>query len=828
MRFIKRLDIVRNKTEEISMFDSEVTRWLDENGHETSDIMKVKADVPNNKHVHEEEARVHGDVMHYTNTGLVFSQKIYNVFMATSSDNRKATTTWVKKEIIPQIGEWALCGLKAKDIFLAVNKFMAYMGLLASASKRFSELFGQEISIRRVAVVGDHDVMVEGLTSFVANERKISKAEARKLIINAFDGMGVIMAELTNGESMTIRAPWVKAFVQAVYRKALKKWLKDHGIPTKFKDRWGKEWDLDDVDIILTESCFKAAKLYESWEYYCNAFERLNHHICVCVREHKPKLKGMPYQQGQTLLGTECDADMFACHAKDTVRKYSDPAEAANLLPKWQKRAVKMYPAMLNERHTARTIQEKYTSLILDMMGGRIPELGYNSFAAADITALIQFIFGQPVTGTLKAGECFCHAAEPGLVDVTRNPHMDHAHVLLKRVDSLPLAIGPSMFINIWDLATIKLRCDYDGDHFWWSQDERLIDLVQRTYEKLGDVTFDWSAPAAKKVLVTKKEISNFVSNLLHGSEIGLYADALTKMWNHQYDFDICGWLTYGANVIIDAAKHGEVDKKVLDILKDILKEMSELKLPWFAMYAKADKEHPINDPYWIGGKKIIRNDDGSTYERTYEPRVEHTNSFLDMFSEKVDKIIPKTLVIDGADKMIFDTHVLLIKPDRKMGRLSNISIKAREYDPETGEYTDGGKWQQICFRLASEYKALCDADDSFKGNHDEWMEFKRQYVIRELIQWARDQYSDLPDMDKVSDDRLLDAIYDIITRNIFNTFKTTDAYDMVVKNTYWWVFGEKTCEVIRTNLGISEDDLDIPDDDMDDEDDNDVNAIWG
>lgn len=836
MKIINRLDVVRNKTEQITLFDSEMTRWIESNGFTMDDIMKVKADVPNNKNVREEEARVHADMIHRVNNGMTFSEKVYKVFMVTASDSRKATTTWINQTLIPKMGEWGLCGLKAKDIVLAVNKFMAYMGLLASASKRFSELFGQDIDIRRVAVVKDYEVVVEGLTSMIMKTRNIGEAEAREMAINAFDGMGIIKAEITNGESMTIRAPWMKAYVQAVNWATLKAWLKENGIDLKFKDRWGNEIDLDDVDIILTESCFKAAKLYESWEQYCTAFERLNHHVCVCVREHKPKLKGMPYQQGQTLLGTECDADMFACHAKDTVRKYSDPTEAAGLLPKWQKKAARLYPALLNERHTARTIQEKYTSILVDTYGGRIPELGYNAFVAADIVALIQFVFGQKVTGALKAGECFCHAAKEGLVDITRNPHMDNAHVLLNNVASLPLAIGPTMFVNIFDLTTLKIRCDYDGDHVWWSQNERLLGLVKRTYEKLGDVTFDWIAPAGRKVLVNKAEIAKFVSNLLHGSEIGLYADALTKMWNSQYDYDVCGWLTYGANVIIDAAKHGEVDKAIMDTLKGILKQMSELQLPEFCRFAKADKEHPADSKYWTEdryiteSRKVVYKSEynASAYgeiTKVIPSRTAYTGSFLDMFSRKVQEIIPKKLVVDGVDKMIFDTNVMLIKPDRKMGRLSKISLKARDYDPETGNYSDGGKWQQIAFRLAAEYKALCDADDNFKGAHEEWMEFKRQYVIRELIQWARDQYADYPEMDKVSDDALLDAIYDIITRNIFNTFKTTDAYDMVVKNAYWWVFGEKANAVIATNLGVSEDDLSIPNDDEDEDDD--VSAIW-
>ena len=803
MELINKFDLVNKTFETVAIFDSEYTRKLRElGGNPEVDMLKIQSNVPKTKGSEALEEAAHEDLMHCVSEGFMFSEFMtrdvdteYYVSMVTAGGSRKAISDWLNKSYQNDMHTWAMCGLDDKDLVLAVNKFMAYVGLLASASKRWDEVFGGHINIRRVAIVKDFEINVEKMAVVIAKERKLNIAEARQVTINAFDGMGIVRASLTHGESVTIRGPWIKAFVQAVSWRELIIYLKENNIRLKFSDLWGNNLFLENVDMILTESCFKAAKLYKSWDQYCTAFEELGHQICVCIREHKPHMKGMPYQQGQTLLGNDEDVEKFAQHSLKTITKYEDPTEAVKLLTKWQRKVAEIYPALMNEKHTDRTIQEKIASKKNDMRGGRIPELGYNAFIAADVVALVQWIFGQEVTGYLKDGECFCSNCAADEVDITRNPHMDMAHVLLNNVEKMPLAIGTTMFINIFDFTTLKLRCDYDGDHVWYSQNADLLDLVHRTYDALGDVTFDWVAPKAKKVQVTKKEISNFVSNLLHGSEIGLYADALTKMWNTGYNFDICGWLTFGANVIIDAAKHGEVDKKVMMILRDIMKEMSDVSLPEFCRFAKADEEHPSDDlEYWTA-PRVTKSG------KVLPPRTAYTESFLDKYSRRVAEIVPDTLKVEGLDDLVFDAQMLLINPNRKIGRLSGLSRKARSFDRETFTYEDGGLFQRIAFRHADEWKALHN-QENFIMNKDEWEAAKKNGAIKEMIDWARAQYADKPEVQAMSDEIIFETVYDIVTRNVFNTMNTSDAYDTAVKNAYWMIFGEKAYETVCLHIG--------------------------
>jgi len=794
MNYIKKMNLFNKEVETVSIFQSAFTDKLESMGvNPVKGVMKVCSECPKQE---EDEAFVKAVKANYAVNGLLYDDAIFDIFAAGSSDMRKATDLWVRHDLLPETGKWCMCGLETKCMKLAINKYMAYIGLLMSASKPFAKVFGKKIDIRRVAVIKDAEVVVEAICDYVAAEKGVTHEVARKLVINAFDGHGWIRKSITKGESVTIRGPWIKAFVQAIDWAKVFAFCVERGIKPTFIDFWGNEIALKDVDIILTESCFKTAKLYESWDQYCSAFEELGHEIRVCVREHAPRLKGLPYQQGQTLLGSEDDAMSFAQHAKRSVYKYHDVKGAAKLLRSSHQQAAIMYPALLTESHTQRAIQEMYTTKRNDMLGGRIPELGYNAFLAPDPVAFAEHLFGLEIKGYLKAGECFCSNCSEGIVDITRSPHLDNAHVLLVNVKEMPFAVGPTMYINIWDTTTIQLRADYDGDHVWYSQDKHLLRLVNETYEKLNNIPVDWDVAKAEKVKITKSAIANFCINLIHGSEIGLYADALTKMWNTGYDRDVCDWLTFAANVLIDAAKHASVKIKK----PEAVQALNQVQLPLFAMYAKADADRPVGD-YWLKERQIKTR----SGIKTLPPRCKYTGSFLDMYSMKVKENVPEVLEVEGLEEEIFDVTKMMIDAHRKMGRFSGLSRKGF-FNPETMKFDNCGVFQDIAFRHSTEWNKMV-GDSSFFTHRSEWEAEVAKAARKEILDWAYAQY---PDVERSSemDERIENACYDIIVRNIFNV-KMSDGMDTVIKQAFWRIYGDKCVKVLKQNLNTAIPDFD-------------------
>lgn len=824
MNTIVKYDVASNTFEKIAVFSSEFTRKLEKLGVGEDAIIKICAEVPSvgdKAEIEVIEAETKERLTHWCATGFEHNGNCYFPFEAGSSDIRKATSLWLREDLLPVMGKWALCGLKTADIKLAINKYMAYLGLLSSASKPFAEAFGRTISIRRMAIVPDGFVVVSSVVDLVGDN--VTHSVDRSCEINAFDGFGIIRKTMTNGESCTLRGPWLKAFVQAADFRKVAGFAYEHGIKPEFKDLWGNTVRLADVDVILTESCFKAAKLYQSWSQYQDAFEQMGHTVCVCVREHKPRLKGMPYQQGQTLMGTEDDALHFMQRAKATVYKYHDPAEAARLLRGEHRLATRMYPALLNERHTRKSVQEKYASKRMDMLGGRIPELGYNAFLAPDMVAFIEHLFGLEIKGFLKAGECCCHAAHEGIVDVTRNPHLDNAHCVLMNNMDMPFCEGPTMFINIFDMVTIRLRADYDGDHVWYSQDEHLLDLVNRTFDQLKNIPIDWDVGKAEKVSITRSAICSFITNLLHGSEIGIYADTMTKMWNTAYDRDVCDWLTFAGNVLIDAAKHAAVK---IDKPKAV-EDLNKVSLPLFAMYAKADEKRPVG-PFWTDARYVCENTDkvilASEYneakhgliKKVRPPRCRKSKSFLDMYSDAIQKNIPEELTIDGLEDEIFDPRMLKLKADRKL--IPGL-FKKGKFNMERGTYEDTALFNQIAFRHADEWKALMDTSDA-KMHRDEWEDACKHEALQEIVYYVRSLYADR-DLTRVSDDSILDAAYDSIVTLMFAS-KMSDGMDTVTKQCFWRVFGDRVVKALQKNgfsIERDEDNFDEEFEDFDDDD---------
>lgn len=785
MKIIRKVNLFENTVEEISMFDSPLTRKFDAMGVDTnSAIIKICAECPKKEDV---ESSVKATLSHYAASGFMLDGIVYDPFMAGASDARKATSSWVNRDLIPELGKWAMCGLQTKDMRLAINKYMAYIGLLSSASKPFVDVFGKKIDVRRVAVIKDCYVKVLAKAD-VASMGSVEHDVDREVEINAFDGLAVVRKELTNGEAFTGRgAPWWKFLAIPMNFELLKRWNET------FIDYWGNVIKIDDVDLILTESCFKTVKLYKDFNQYQTAFEELGHEIYVCVREHKPHLKGLPYQQGQTLMGNKDDAVSFMQHAKSTVYKYHEPKKAASLLYGDHAKAAKMYPALLTESFTKKSVQEKYTTKRNDMLGGRIPELGYNAFLAPDPVAFAQHLFGKAIKGFLKAGECYCTVANEGFVDVTRNPHLDNAHVVLNNVKSCPLAEGPTMFINIMDMTTIRLRADYDGDHVWYSQDKHLLDLVNRTYEQLGNLPIDWTAPSAPKGPITKSAIAEFITNLIHGSEIGLYADALTKMWGLGYDRDVCDWLTYAGNVLIDSAKHGSV----AIVKPEAVNKLNFKSLPMFAMYAKANADRPAESDYWL--KERV-----SKTGIVFPPRCKRQDCMLDEYSDQVKENIGEVLEVEGLEDLVFDRTVLMINPQRPIGNFNGLSKKGI-YDPESNTFKECGLFQEIAFRHSREWNKLI-GDTSFFANRREWEEETGRAARREIIDWAYTRYPEVEKSEEM-DKRLDDACYDIITRNIFNTqLKGTEA---VIMQAFWRIYGDKAVETLKANLNSEIPDFD-------------------
>lgn len=779
---INSYNVATNSMEEVVLFSSAMMRKLESLGRAEDGIIKV-ASALEIELSDDDKAIAQARLQTIVAKGLDIGMNHYVPFFAGSSDIRKGASGWICDDLLADIGKWAMCGLKTSDLNIAVNKYAAYIGLLMSSTRSFMQVYGRELDVRRVCVVKDSFVTVSGKADFVRGNTVTMDVD-HSVEINAFDGAAYILPHITGGKASTLRAPWVKAM--AIPMDYIR-FAEERGLSTIIKDYWGNDVDLREIDLVLTESCFKMAGQYQSFAQYQAAFEELGHEICVCVEEHAPRKKSMPYQQLQTLVGgTYEDAMRLAYMTKEVMDKYHDPDEAAGLVGGFLAKAARMYHGLLVEPYTARTMNEAFEAKRNKAIGGKVLDLGYNAFLAPDPIAMLEALFGLPIEGSLKAGECFCANGGAGWVDVTRSPHLDHAHVILRNVKKPnDYFMGPTMYLNIFDFTTIRLRADYDGDHVWYSRNAFLLNAVRKTDRLLGNLPADWVAPKAPKSAINRATLAQFFTSLTQTSQIGIYADNFTKFWawiNEELDKDTLSmdearevwcWLTYAGNVLIDAAKHGSANVRP----PEMVRKFSKMPLPAFCEYAKADSIHPVGDEHWYA-------------------KVAKTNGFGDMYSRCVQNNIDEHLHVDGIENLVFDVNDLMIDPERKIGCLSGLYIRGH-WNNETKTMDDAGFFQQLAFTSARELEKLRE------GSNDQiyvesWEAERGRIAFEQIKRWAEERGS------------TIEHAYDVIVRCVFAGGRNeSETYKYTMKRAFWSFFGAFVVQLLKNRQDVFSTDLD-------------------
>ena len=780
---IKNYSVVTLAVDDIVLFSSAMMEKLDSIGRAADGIIKVASALEMEM---DDEARVNSiaHLMDLVKHGLNMNGIHYVPFFAGSSDIRNGASAWIDVDIHAMIGKWAMCGLQTKDLNIAVNKYAAYIGLLMSSTRKFKDVYGNALDIRRVCVVKDVFVEVADTVDFISNGT-LNTGLQETVKVNAFDGASYIRPECTGGRCSTLRAPWVKALAVPVDFLGF---AKEHGLSTIIKDYWGNDVDLDDIDLILTESCFKMAGQYKDFDQYQTAFEELGHEIRVCVEEHAPRKKAMPYQQLQTLVGgDQQDAMKLACMTKEHFDKFSDPHETGALIGGNLGRAAKLWPDLLVEPYTACQLEEAYTAKRNRALGGKVFDLGYNAFLAPDPVAMLEALFGLPVKGVLKAGECFCKNAGRGWVDVTRNPHLDHAHVILYAVRKpSDYFMGPTMYLSIWDMTTIRLRADYDGDHVWYSRNAFLLNAVRKTDRILRNLPVDWVAPKAPKSAINKATLAQFFTGLTQTSQIGIYADNFTKFWawmTEEIREDRVSveearkawtWLTWAGNVLIDAAKHGSANVKP----PEIVRYFSKMPLPAFCEYAKADSNRPVGGEHWAS-------------------RVSKTEGFGDMYMKCIQDNIPEKLHVDGENGLVFNVSTMMFdarRPGAGMAGLWGQGV----YSAQNGTYMETGLFQQLAFMHAQELEALRDSGCD-QEHRRSWEAERGAIALQQIKNWAEERGC------------TIEAAYDVVTRQVFCARYSSIGMEHVIKRAYWSIFGEMAMSAIAGNLNQDVFDAELP-----------------
>ncbi len=237
-------------------------------------------------------ARAYGELAH---TGFNFNGRHYVRLCAGSGQLRHNTITFIWDAMHGYITEALYCGITPEELgeSFSVSKWNAYVGLSESGMRFLT-------SYPRVCIISDYEEIkphfpidyIETERSGGRKNRRVNKTISKHFYddpemdfapLNSFDGQGLADPEwmcqvakelgyLTEDGGYTpseyiVRAPWCKGLVVAF---DFKQYCQEHGV-TIIRDVYGQEYNVKEIDILLSTSQFKMWKAYREhggWQYH--------------------------------------------------------------------------------------------------------------------------------------------------------------------------------------------------------------------------------------------------------------------------------------------------------------------------------------------------------------------------------------------------------------------------------------------------------------------------------------------------------------------------------------------------------------------------------
>ena len=210
--------------------------------------------------------------------GFDLNGKHYVRFMVGSGQMRRNTVTFINEKLFEYMQERLMCGLNDKIKTINLAKLSAYFALSFS-----SVLWVRE---PRVCVIKDFETIIPNQQiNFIDDSGETATIESisKDVELNSADGQGLISPEMAKlwAEDMHLKYVPCAFVIRTAFIKGnlvpfdFKEYAREHGIQT-IKDRYGVEYNIEDVDVLLSESQFKMAKYYSSWEGYLSYHKAYN------------------------------------------------------------------------------------------------------------------------------------------------------------------------------------------------------------------------------------------------------------------------------------------------------------------------------------------------------------------------------------------------------------------------------------------------------------------------------------------------------------------------------------------------------------------------
>jgi len=506
----------RRNDEVISLADSQVLRWIDEiNGvidadsiakSIKNDIKSVKKEpnsLQNRKKIRElyaklDEIQYKPDYMcliidkekdyHRACKGFSINGVNYKRLLGTNGGIKSSVIVFVSDRVADELKRRIENG-RNPDVPLVTAKLEAYKALTCSASIPVSFPKG-------IAVVDDCETTFLSDFIYLTDEnddepfRELRKNQ--EVVLDASDGFGIMLPSLAKRWSEELNLDYMASGMNSrfAWEKGMLFPFDFVGFAEKiagtytFKDAWGNDVDVREVEVIFTTSMVKLWDSYESCDDYLQ--KSIDNGYAFGITKTAPEEleseRNTNYQFIQPLdfsdeeieelieptmtyfkdvLGDDWrKAVLFlkgSCITDNNVARLSDDIA----------KAIMIDSRMVNDPYVQNALYQNIRNRINEAKVGVLQVHGNYSIVSGDPYALCQSIFGFEVTGLLKAGQIYnrywidsgseklaCYRAPMTTIENIRIVYPTHN----ADIDYWYQYIKTCTIFNAWDTASAALN----------------------------------------------------------------------------------------------------------------------------------------------------------------------------------------------------------------------------------------------------------------------------------------------------------------------------------------------------------------------------------
>ena len=375
------------------------------------------------------------DYEKYSQDGFRLNGKKYTLLLGTPGGIKLNTVLFVREDVYEEISRRIDNGADF-SIPMLPSKLMAYKALTFSSSVPVT--FTPNILVVEDVEVAFNDTVIYIKFPDDKIAPTVETLEDYEVVNNACDGCGLIMPHLMEvwgkqdlgldytPSGVVVRNSWIKGVLTSFDFRAYVNY-RDDMRGKKVKDVWGKEWDINDVDIIMNRSMFKLSKHYKSMEHYLENCKENGYGFSITkfVHEHIDNERMLNYQYIQCLDLSDEDIDALLkgdidCINDITGNDYKKTilyGKGKDLTEKnvWFNKttddvhikALMVNPYAINDEFVKDKIRRSISKRIDLLKTGKINVKGNYQIAIGEPIIQLESAFGLEPKGILKSKEFY-------------------------------------------------------------------------------------------------------------------------------------------------------------------------------------------------------------------------------------------------------------------------------------------------------------------------------------------------------------------------------------------------------------------------------------